>query len=103
MWAPRNARRAYPRHQVWVRLHSRFRYVSEAIPRGGAIIEASKIALEAYLQARVLRIARKINEGLHQRPEALFFRADERDRQTDIPEPIICVSALATWLPSSAS
>jgi len=63
----------------------KFRYVSEAIPRGGAITKVSKIALEAYHRATALQIARKINEGLYRRPEARFFRADERDCRTDIP------------------
>jgi len=52
-----------------------------AIPRGDAIPEVSKIALEVYLPATAIQEARKINEGLRQRPEARFFRVDERDRR----------------------
>jgi len=80
---------AHEEHEGRQELRFKFRYVSEAIPRGGAITAACKIALEAYRLATSQQLARKINEGLHQRPEARFFRADERDRRTDIPELLI--------------
>jgi hypothetical protein len=43
---------------------------------GGAIIEASKNALEARRRAKSTPPARKINVGLLGVPEARFFRAD---------------------------
>src|SRR5262245_8292769 len=53
-----------------------------AIPRGGAIGDDSKNALQAHQLATVTQSARKINVGRRERPEARFFRVDERDRRT---------------------
>jgi len=69
---------------MWLFRHdsNRWRWCSvTAIPRGDAITEVPKIALEAYRPATAKQLARKVNEGLRLRPEARFVRVDERDRR----------------------
>jgi len=52
-----------------------------AIPRGGAISEDFKNALQAHQLATAVQPARKMNVGRRELPEARSFRADERDRR----------------------
>jgi hypothetical protein len=84
--APRTARNLDIRAPLEWTASWEVRHVSEASLASGAISAVRKIALEAYLLAKVLQTARKINVCHRRRPEARFFHADGRDRGTDMPD-----------------